>query len=166
MQKPANGCFRSQDCRSRAGCVVICKENIACIPRKIYIFTHIKTTTRYNGFWNICFQRRTSRTTSWTNLSSEGSFRLLFVEPLARRSALQESYSSKRKLWLCSRNVFFMPIKYLNRKFGTALLNFDLNMFNMHGRIYLCIQEWSLWAESLVQACSTWDWRQGTRWRW
>ena len=41
----------------------------------------------------------------------------------------------------CTRKFFFMPIKYLNRKFGTALLNFDLNMFNMHGRIYLCIQE-------------------------
>ena len=50
-----------------------------------------KTTTTDNWLCNIGLQRRTSRTTSWTTLSSEGSFQPLFVEPLARRSALQES---------------------------------------------------------------------------
>ena len=66
---------------------------------------------------------------------------------------------------LCIRK-FLMPIKSLNQKFGTTLLNFGFDMFNMNGRIYLCFQGWSLWAESLVQDYLTWDWRQGTRWRW
>ena len=60
--------------------------------------TFSKTTTTDIGFWNICLQRRTSRTTSWTTLSTEGSFQPLFVEPLARRSALQESSMFQMKI--------------------------------------------------------------------
>ena len=57
-----------------------------------------KTTTTDNWLCNIGLQRRTSQTTSWTTLSSEESFQPLFVEPLARRSALQESSMFQMKI--------------------------------------------------------------------
>ena len=65
-------------------------EHCFILQRK-YCLHALENTFSMTTTTNIGLQRRTSRTTSWTTLSSEGSFLLLFVEQLTRRSALQES---------------------------------------------------------------------------
>ena len=124
--------------------VVFCKENIACMPWKcIHTYSEIFKDIDCRFSKKFSLQRQTSRTTWWMTLSSGASFLLWFVEPLARRSVLQES------------SMFSLKSQCLEQKFSTTLINLDFDMYNMNGRINVCFQEWSLWAESLVQACST-----------
>ena len=105
----------------------------------------VRETHRDNIYDNIydnrsfSFQRPTSRITSWKTLTSEGSFLLLSVEQVARRSALQVDIT--------------IPL-------------FDPSMSSGERISLQCLQEWSLWAESLGPGCSTWAWRQGIRWLW
>ena len=71
-------------------------EHCFILQRK-YCLHALENTFSTTTTTNIGLQRQTSRTTLWTTLCSEGSFQLLSVEPLARRSALQESSMFKRK---------------------------------------------------------------------